>query len=474
VRGLSSFNSGAFRFALLIAGMFALGSIVLLGVVEQSIRSYAAEATIAGLKSETSILTEDEPEGGEAELIETINRRQKSRYEQPFQYLLMDARGHRLAGELPSGAGKVGWSKVAFVDDKAPQGEPADPEIFQTLGTRLADGSILVVATDTFDVQKLRHRLASFTVWSGVGITLLALIGGYLIGFVFLRRLERVNAAVARIMAGSLSERLPTIGMSPEFDRLSHNLNAMLDRIAGLMEGLRQVSMDIAHDLRTPLTRLQQRLESMRASGSVAAYETGTDAALAQIEEIHVIFRALLRIGLIEGGERRQELNPVDLSELVERVTQAYQPVMEDAGRPFTVRIKPSQCALGDGGLLAQLLTNLIDNALVHTPQGSAIDVSLFRDDRRPLITVADHGPGVPSDKRQKILTRFYRLDQSRHTPGAGLGLALVSAIASLHHAELLIEDNGPGLRVRLRFPEPPADAHATRPVAGGSIQIQL
>ena len=458
MKRLSSFNSGAFRFALLIAGMFALGSVVLLGVVERSIRSYADEATVVGLKSEMSILTEDWPDGGKSELIDTINRRQKSSYEQPFQYLLTDARGRRLAGDLPPGAAKIGWSRIAFVDDMAARGEPADPEILQTLGTRLPDGAILVVGTDTFDVQKLRHHLASFTIWSSIGITLLALIGGYFIGLVFLRRLERVNAAVARIMAGSLSERLPTIGMSPEFDHLSRNLNAMLDRMAGLMEGLRQVSTDIAHDLRTPLTRLQQRLESMRAGGSTAAYEAGTEAALAQIEEIHVIFRALLRIGLIEGGERRQELNPVDLSELVERVTQAYQPVMEDAGRPFSVQIKPGQSTLGDSELLAQLLTNLIDNALVHTPEGTAIGVTLFRDDLRPTVTVADAGPGVPSDKREKILTRFYRLDQSRHTPGAGLGLALVASIAALHGAELSIEDNGPGLRVRLRF-DPTATA---------------
>lgn len=454
MKGLSSFSSGAFRFALLIAGMFALGSLILFGVVEHSIRSYAAEATVVGLKSETSILTEDWPDGGKAELINTINHRQKSPYEQPFQYLFTDARGHRLAGDLPLGAAKIGWSKVTLVDDRPARSEHADPEILQTLGTRLADGSMLVVGTDTFDVQKLRHHLASFTIWLSIGITVLVLIGGYFIGLVFLRRLERVNAAVARIMAGSLSERLPTIGMSPEFDRLSRNLNEMLDRIAGLMKGLRQVSTDIAHDLRTPLTRLQQRLETMRASGSVAAYEAETDAALAQIEEIHVIFRALLRIGLIEGGERRQELSPFDLSELVERVTQAYQPVMDDAGRRFSVQIEPRLSALGDNELLAQLLTNLIDNALVHTPEGTAIGVSLLADDHHPTITVADTGPGVPSNKHQKILTRFYRLDESRHTPGAGLGLALVAAIASLHHAELLIEDNRPGLRVRLRFAE--------------------
>lgn len=449
---INSLNSGAFRFALLIAGMFALGSTVLLGVVEHSMRSYATEATVIGLKSETSMLTQDWPDGGRGELVDAIRRRDRSSFEQPFQYLLLDAAGRRLAGRLPVQVAKPGWGKTSFVDDREAAGEPAEPEVLQSLGSRLPDGSLLVVATDTFDVQKLRHRLAAFTLWSGVGVTLIALFGGYFIGLLFLQRLGRVNGAVARIMSGDLSERLPKIGMSPEFDHLSRNLNEMLDRIATLMEGLRQVSTDIAHDLRTPLTRLQQRLETMRGSASVESYETGIEAALVQIDEIHSIFRALLRIGLIEGGERGQALGPVDLSELVGRVAEAYRPSAEDAARPFFVSIEPAIVAAGDAELLAQLLTNLIDNALAHTPIGTAVEISLRQEGDRPVVTVADSGPGVPADKRAKILTRFYRLDASRHTPGAGLGLALVAAIAALHRAELVIEDNRPGLRVLVGF----------------------
>lgn len=471
MKSLSSFNSGAFRFALLIAGLFALGSMVLLIVVEHSIRSYAAEATVAGLRSEMSVLTEDDPEAGTGELIDTINHRQKSRYEQPFQYLLVDGKGRRLSGKLPLSAAHVGWGRVSFVDDKESGGEPSERELLQSLGKRLADGSTLVVATDTFDVQKLRRRLASFTIWSGIGVTALALVGGYVIGLLFLRRLDRVNGAVARIMSGDLSKRLPPIGMSPEFDHLSRNLNAMLERIAALMEGLRQVSTDIAHDLRTPLTRLQQRLETMKGSASPAAYEAGIEAALAQIGEIHSIFRALLRIGLIEGGESRQELRPVDLSELVDRVAEAYRPTAEDAGRPFTVSIQSGSWVLGDAELLAQLLTNLIDNALVHTPEGTAISVSLAEAQAGVAVCVADRGPGVPADQRQRILTRFYRLDASRHTLGAGLGLALVSAIASLHRAELSVEGNEPGLKVVLRFAEC-LSAHGRVPPSESSLAL--
>ena len=450
---LSSLNSGAFRFALLIAGMFALGSMVLLGVVEHSIRAYAAEATVVGLRSEMAMLTEDWPDGGRAELVDAIEHRQRASYEEPFPIPAgRPARSPCRGPPADRGAAHPGWGKVAFVDDTAVESDQAVPEMLQTLGTRLSDGSTLVVATDTFDVQTLRRRLAAYTVWSSIGVTLLALVGGYLIGILFLRRLGRVNDAVARIMSGDLSERLPGIGMSPEFDHLSRNLNAMLDRIAALMEGLRQVSTNIAHDLRTPLTRLQQRLEAIRDSGSTAAYEAGIESALAQIEQIHAIFRALLRIGLLEASERGRALGPVDLSELVGRVAAAYSPAAEDGGRPLMVTVAQGVSVAGDPELLGQLITNLIDNALVHTPIGTAIEASLIVVGGQPRVVIADEGPGVPADQRGRILERFYRLDTSRHTPGAGLGLALVTAIAALHGAELVIEDNGPGLRVELRF----------------------
>ena len=441
-----SFNSAAFRFALLIAGLFGLGSIAILAVVQHSLRAYAAEATAVGLRAETAALLDIWPLGGNQQLVLTIRRRQQLPYEEPFQYLLIGADGTALAGDLPFAAARPGWGRVVLA------GDSGDSETLQTLGTRLPDGSLLVVATDNFDVQQVRGRLVAFTIASSVAITILALVGGYFIGLTFLRRLDGVNHAVARIMSGRLDERLPAIGMGPEFDALSRNLNAMLEWISTLMEGLRQVSTDIAHDLRMPLTRLQQQLEAMRDSGSVAAYEAGIDQSLAQIEAIHTIFRALLRIGLLEGGEHSQTLARLDLSELVGRVTEAYRPVVEDAGKILSMEVEGGVFVPGDGELLGQLLANLIDNALVHTPDGTHIGVSLHRSGDAAVVTIADDGPGVPEGDRSRILRRFYRLDQSRSTPGAGLGLAMVAAIASMHGAKLSIEDNKPGLRVRLSF----------------------
>jgi signal transduction histidine kinase len=271
-----------------------------------------------------------------------------------------------------------------------------------------------------------------------------------------LRRLDRVNHAVGRIMLGSLSERLPAIGMSAEFDDLSTNLNLMLDRIEALMVGMRQVSTDIAHDLRTPLTRLRQRLEDMKEGlgGLKPVTEEQIEAAIAQTDSILAIFRALLRISSLEAGAGKQRFAEVDLSEMLDRVFQAYRPVAEDTHHVLSAAIESAVKVRGDAELLTQAVTNLIENALVHTPTGSHIGLSVKQLEKGVVLTVADDGPGIPIDLRGKVLRRFYRLDASRHSPGAGLGLALVSAIAALHEAQLSLSDNCPGLRAEITFRE--------------------
>jgi signal transduction histidine kinase len=438
---------------LLFAAVFAAGSLLLLAVVERSISAYALEATAGSLQSEVAILAGEDREAGRAELIKAIDRHRRAGREQAFRYLLIDAGGKPLTHDLDLKAAKLGWGTVAFAGKHAGSSEEGDDEVLKSLGTRLDDGSLLVVATDTYDVQTLRRGLDRFTIWCGIGITLFALIGGYLVGGLFMRRLERVNAAVDRIMAGNFAERLPTIGISPEFDLLSANLNRMLDRIGALMEGLRQVSTDIAHDLRTPLSRLRQHLEEIREDSSIARYEAGVEAAIVQTDEILTIFRALLRIGALEGGVGRQRFSTVDLSEVLGRVHLAYEPVAEDQGKILTADHEPGILVQGDGELIAQMFTNLIENALAHTPPGTRIVSCLAVHQGEIIASVADDGPGIPAGERQNVLTRFYRLDRSRHMPGAGLGLALVAVIASLHDIALSLDDNDPGLRVTLRFP---------------------
>ena len=453
MRGARTLRSGAFRFALLFAGVFALGSTLLLLVVDHGLAAYARDATVGSLQREAGILKGDDRSAGRAALIENVALDGRAGNDRPFHYLLVDPEGRRLAGALPMSAARRGLGTVTVTDAPSPGDQAADIEVMTTYGLALDDGALLVVGTDTYDIEELRSRLVMFTALGGLTVTFLALLGGYFVGGLFLRRLDEVNGAVDRIMAGDLAERLPAIGLAPEFDQLSGNLNVMLDRIGMLMDGLRQVSTDIAHDLRTPLTRLRQQLESLNGAQSLADYQAGIAVASAQTDEILAIFRALLRIGTIEGGQGHQRFGAIDLTEVMDRVALAYQPVAEDAGKLLTLVHAPDVAIIGDAELIAQMFTNLIENAIGHTPEGARITSALTVVDGHAVACIVDDGPGVPKAERQRILTRFYRLDPSRGGAGAGLGLALVAAIASLHSAELSIGDNAPGLTVSVRFP---------------------
>ena len=448
---LSGFRSGAFRFACLLALAFAAGSALVLVVVERSIAHYAVDATEGGLTSEAAILAGEDREEGRASLFGAIARHRRASGAEAFRYQVIDRAGRLLVDDIGAPTVRLGWGQVAVHDD------PQDPaaETLRSLGVALPNGGTLVVATDTYDIQELRRALDRFLVVAGAVITVLALVGGYLIGALFMRRLDRVNAAIARVMAGNTAERLPPIGISREFDQLSANLNAMLDRIGALMDGLRQVTTDIAHDLRTPLGRLRQQLEQTRDARDPERFDASIDTAIAQTDEILAIFRALLRIGTLEGGDGRQYFAPLDLSELVGRVIAAYQPVAEDDGKTLIAAHADGLLIEGDAELLAQMMTNLVDNAIRHTPAGSTIVSRLERIDGAIVASVSDDGPGIPPHERDAVLTRFYRLDRSRNLPGAGLGMALAAAIAALHRVRLELLDNRPGLRVRLTFTQP-------------------
>jgi signal transduction histidine kinase len=258
-------------------------------------------------------------------------------------------------------------------------------------------------------------------------------------------------------MAGDLTQRMTLCGTDDEFDRLSSSLNAMLDRIQDLMLGLQQVSNDIAHDLRTPLTRLRQCLElARRREGTVEGLHAAVDGAIGNVDAILETFGALLRIAQIEAGTRRSGFQPVSLGALLSELIEAYQPVAEERAQKLDAQIAPDLWVLGDRDLLMQMFANLIDNAVAHSVVGADLSVQAVSAVRGIEVIVSDSGPGIPAQYRQAVLQRFYRLDRSRSTPGSGLGLSLVSAVASLHDATLALEDNEPGLRCVIAFPMRP------------------
>jgi len=297
-------------------------------------------------------------------------------------------------------------------------------------------------------------RLADRTLFWGLGITLaLALIGGLLMSANVLRRVGQFNATSRQIMDGDLSQRIATTGSGDEFDELAHHLNAMMDQIEALMTSIQHISDNVAHDLRTPLTRLRNRLESLLAR----AGDTQADDIAACIEDADALlstFASLLSIARIEAGTYEAHLDPVNLSECVRDAFELYTALAEEKSidlvcdAPSDVRIR------GDRNLLFQAITNLLDNAIKYTPDGGRVEISLEAAAGRPVLTVVDTGPGIPENMRDKVLQRFFRLDESRSAPGAGLGLSLVFAIAQRHGAELRFEDNRPGLRVRMMFRE--------------------
>ena len=289
--------------------------------------------------------------------------------------------------------------------------------------------------------------------WAFAGVLVLGVTGGLLLSRDAHRRLTEISATAEAIIDGDLARRVPVGRSDDDLSRLAGTLNRMLDRIQSLMDSLKQVSNDIAHDLRTPLTRLRQRLEAGLVGPHAPARGLAIEAALGDLDAILETFAALLRIAQIESGARRAGFDRVDLSEISRMVVEAFAPSAEDEGRTLVIQQDIPVPIDGDRELLVQLVANLVENALRHTPAGTRIEVSARRDGNDAVISVCDDGPGVPDESLARISDRFYRLEQSRSTPGDGLGLALVAAIAKLHDAATVFRNAAPGLIAEVRFP---------------------
>jgi signal transduction histidine kinase len=365
-------------------------------------------------------------------------------------YLLLDPEGRPLAGNLSAVGSRTPLDRLTDTDVI----RYGHPSISRILPHRLQDGSLLVVGRDLRDVISIK-RLVVRALMIGAAIALVLAISGALL---FRRVLERRVAAIRRtaheIESGDLSRRIPVDDAVDEFTRLNHDINSMLDRIQQLMDGVRNVSNAIAHDLRTPLARIRSQLDHAIHRGTTQdEFREAARASVESIDELISVFDKLLQIAEAESGARLRSFRPVALKEVVTNVVELYDATAEINGVTLLADIDDEAIALGDRDLLAHATANLLDNALKYAGADATVRVSTLHDDETVAIEVADDGPGIAPDERKKVLQRFYRLDRSRSLPGNGLGLPIVAAIVRLHEGSLSLEDARPGLLVRLALP---------------------
>jgi signal transduction histidine kinase/uncharacterized cupredoxin-like copper-binding protein len=442
-------NTGTFRLTALYVFLFAI-SVAILGVIVYETTASALERRLESrIKGEMATLQADFNSGGLAQLAADVRAHQQKQPAGPLRYLLLDAQGERLAGSIPQMPARLGWSTVA---EKESDG---DLNSHRTLAAALSGGARLAIAASREETDEAEHTIFDAVLTAFGAVVVLGITIGIALSQTLLKRVETVRRTAEAIIAGDFTQRVPVRGTGDEFDRLSYTLNRMLDRITDLMDSLRQVSADIAHDLKTPLAHLRQRLETtQRQAQSVAEHNAAIDLAIAKADEILGIFSALLRIAQIEAGTRRADFRELDLSAIFANVVEAFAPAVADAGKHLDAKIKPDIRICGDRELLTQMLANLIENAIRHTPAGTRIEVSLGGDCSRIVGTVSDNGPGTPAQERERIFQRFYRLERSWSTPGSGLGLSLVKAVAELHDIGLEVRDAEPGFLIIMRFPE--------------------
>lgn len=449
-------RTSSFRLAALYAGLFAASTAMLFGIVYWTTTDALREQVRLSLQNEMASFEAKLAMEQPGELPTEIEQRLASGKPQPFYYGLQDPSGHAIAGNLANLGMFEGWRELPVDDEEGEEtdatSEHSNPVLF-ALGRRLPSGEYLTIATDASRIDEAQEAITDSFAWATAATLLLALAGGVVLSQGFLRRVDEINRTTRAIMGGDLADRIRTTGSGDELDQLGRNLNDMLDRLQGLMDGLKQVSNDIAHDLRTPLSRLKQRLEAVRSeANSVQEYKEAVDEAVQDADVALSIFGALLRIAQIESGKRRANFSDLDLSALLANLAITYSAVAEDMGKALVSSIDPDIYVRGDRELLTQLFVNLIENALRHTPDGATVSMCLARRDRGPIAEVGDNGSGIPENERRNVFKRFYRLERSRSTPGAGLGLALVAAVADLHTARIELVDNDPGLKVALKF----------------------
>ena len=453
MRTFKVLRTQAFRFVAIYLALFAVSTTALIAFVYWNTALALDRETDETIRAEVTGLVEQYQRLGMPGLTDVVIRR-SVRGGQGL-YLLASPDRRVIVGNLDS------WPQVAqtvegFVEFTFERNIGGVPDLRNARGQIfvLAQGFLLLVARDVQERREPTELFSTTLPWSLAMMIVMGLAGGVLISRNFLARLDAITRTSRQIMAGDFAQRVPVRGSGDEFDDLSGHLNRMLDRIELLLRGIREVSDNVAHDLRSPLNRLRNRLE-LAATRAAPNLEIRRDieAAVQETDRLIGTFNALLLIAQAESGSVRESMSDIDLAEIVGDVCDLYGPAAEEKGIGFSVHADGRGVSThGVRNLISQALANLIDNAIKYTPKGGHISVTLEETEAAPAIVVADDGPGIPAEDFDRVTERFVRLESSRNLPGTGLGLSLVSAVAQLHGAELILKDNAPGLRAILQF----------------------
>lgn len=442
-------RTSAFRLALIYAALFVVSVLVLFGILYWSTIGSVSRQIDATIDTEILGLAEQYERQGLAGLVDVIAQRISRDRGGRSIYLFADASLRPLAGNLQrwptdqeSQDGRIEFTEV-LGDGRS---VPVRAKVL-SVGRNFR----LLVGRDIRELAQISRVFERAGIWGTAIVLALAFCGGLLMSLSAQRRISIMNRTARRIIGGDLSERVPVTGARDEYDGLAGNINAMLDQIESLLGHVRHVGDSVAHDLKTPLTRLRNRLEALASSSSCSPEDLSE--CVAESDRLLATFNALLRIARIESGAYRAAFEFVELPKIVGDTCDLYQAAADEKEITLHLSCDAAVPMFGDRELLAQATANLLDNAVKYTPAGGRIDVAVRYDDEKPQIVVSDNGPGVPSGEMSRIRQRFVRLDTARTAPGNGLGLSLVQAVADQHQGRLLIEDNNPGLRVTIEFP---------------------
>ena len=448
-------KTSTFRLAAAYLFVFVLSVAAILGYVYWNTAVLLERQIDSSIEAEIATFASEYQQTGLPGLLAAMDRR--SELESNHVYLFTNPLGRRLAGNLSAlpvaATGGSGWIDFSYAVET---GQGLEHRAARAYYSEIAGGYRVVIGRDVDELRQFGGIIRTSLLWA-VAITLvLGLSGGLLTSRNFLRRIDQITGTSRTIMAGDLSERMPVSGTGDELDRLASNLNAMLDQIERLMAGMQEISTNVAHDLRTPLSRLKARAEDALRSGSADDHRQALEQVLEETDRLLATFNALLAIARAEAGQVGEKLQPVEAGSVVREVAELYEPSVEEAGGRLAVNADGQHWVRADRELLAQALANLIDNAMKYGTDGATgpdISVSVGEANAHVTIEVADRGPGIPEPEREHVKERFVRLEPSRTRPGSGLGLSLVTGIMKLHRGRLELTGNAPGLRARLVLP---------------------